>query len=135
MDATKPPLPKLNFEILMDDEFAKLLADKSLSPIERKRVLSIINDFEDGEWRYSKFQNFIWDNIAETALSLRERNSLVDKSHTALTNAAKNLRLTDKENDVGRGSELAANIRSGTGTGRRSGGHVDQSGTERCVVH
>jgi hypothetical protein len=33
-----------------------------------KNILSLVNDFENGNWRYDKFQNYIWDNIAETAL-------------------------------------------------------------------
>jgi hypothetical protein len=89
----------------MDDTFVTVNTDESLNPINNKCVLSIINDFEDGNWRYSKFQNFIWDNIAETALSHRERSCLVN--HSLLTSAAKNLRLSDKETDIGRGSELA----------------------------
>ena len=59
------------------------------------------------QWRYKKFQSFIWDNIAETALSIKERNSLVNQSHSLLTAAAQNLRLTDKEKDISKGSELA----------------------------
>jgi hypothetical protein len=99
---------KIVFETLIDEAFAKVSSDKSLSPVDKKRVLSLINDFEDGEWRYSTFQNFIWDNIAETALSFRERESLIGQSHSLLVAAAKNLRLTDKSTDEkGRGSELA----------------------------
>lgn len=97
----------MDFEILIEDYFLNVTTDNKLHPVTNKNVLSLINDFEDGAWRYSKFQNFIWDNIAETSLSHKERNSLVDQSHTMLTTAAKNLRLTDKEDDIGKGSELA----------------------------
>lgn len=97
----------MSFEVLVDDFFLNICSDDGLKPIENKKVLSLMNDFEDGRWRYSKFQNFIWDNIAETSLSLNERNSLVDQSHSMLTAAARNLRLTDKETDIGKGSELA----------------------------
>ncbi|MFD2257180.1 DUF1837 domain-containing protein [Luteolibacter algae] len=66
------------------------------------------NDFEDGKWRQSKFHNFIWDNIALTALSAREREALGTRSNSQLVEAAKNLRLTDIEgDDPGKGSELA----------------------------
>ena len=96
------------FEILIDESFARINSDGSLSPTHNKTVLSMINDFEDGSWRYSKFQNFIWDNVSETALSFRERESLIDQSHSTLTAAAKNMRLTDKSrDDKGQGSELA----------------------------
>lgn len=97
----------MDFEVLFDDFFINISNDEELKPTENKKVLSLINDFEDGDWRYSKFQNFIWDNIAETSLSLKERSSLINQSHSMLVAAAKNLRLTDKENDIGKGSELA----------------------------
>lgn len=98
----------LTFEILIDDTFANVTTDKALSPIDNKSVLSLINDFEDGAWRYRKFQEFIWDNITETALSSKERLSLIDKPLSSLTEAAKKLRLTDTaKDDKGQGSELA----------------------------
>jgi len=97
----------MDFDILIEDAFMNLNVDDELHPIQNKHVLSLINDFEDGEWRYKKFQNFIWDNIAETSLSYEERSCLLDQSHSLLTSAAKNLRLTDKENDISKGSELA----------------------------
>ncbi|WP_248127474.1 HamA C-terminal domain-containing protein [Brucella pituitosa] len=71
-----------------------------------ERLLSYVNDFEDGKWCYKDFQNFIWGNIAQTALSERERAALVDQGFTALLAAAKNLRLTDNDK-VGEGSEIA----------------------------
>lgn len=97
----------MNFEILINDHFLNVSNDTSLQPIDRKRVLSLINDFQDGKWRHSKFHSFIWDNIAETALSYAERESLVDQSHSKLVAAAKSLRLTDSPKDIGKGSELA----------------------------
>lgn len=98
----------LEFEILIDDLFANINTDGTLTPINNKRVISLVNDFENELWRFPKFQNFIWDNIAETALSYNERQRLVNKSQSILIEAAKNLRLTDKEKDeTGQGSELA----------------------------
>lgn len=98
---------KLTFEVLIDESFDKISIDKSLSPTSNKRVLSLINDFEDGAWRYQKFQEFVWNNIKETALSLRERENLIDNEYTSLIAAAKNLRLTDTIDDDTQGSELA----------------------------
>jgi hypothetical protein len=98
---------KFNFEILIDESFATINTDANLTPTNNKSILSMINDFEDGRWRYTKFQNFIWNNIIETALSKREREKLVNQDHSRLTASAKNLRLTDKENDISKGSELA----------------------------
>ena len=98
----------VDFEVLIDDFFIKVKPDTTLKPIDKKKVLSLINDYQDGKWRYSKFQSFIWDNIAETSLSYKDRLALIDRSQSSLTEAAKKLRLTDlsKEQD-GQGSELA----------------------------
>lgn len=98
----------VDFEVLIDDFFINVNPETTLNPIDRKKVLSIINDFQDGKWRYNKFQSFIWDNIAETSLSYKDRTALISRSQSSLTEAAKKLRLTDlaKEQD-GQGSELA----------------------------
>ncbi|MBL4899017.1 MAG: DUF1837 domain-containing protein [Colwellia sp.] len=95
----------MDFEILVDDSLSNLCTDDILENAGNKNLLSMVNGFEDGEWRYGKFQNFIWDNIAETSLSFNERQCLVN--HSLLTASAKNLRLTDKEGDISKGSELA----------------------------
>jgi len=97
----------MNFKVLIDDFFDNFNTDLDLTPTNNKKILSLINDFEDGEWRYKNFQNFVWDNITETALSYRERESLINQPLSQLTEAAKKLRLTDKEADISKGSELA----------------------------
>jgi len=97
----------LNFDILINENFLSFNPDSDLEPVDNKNVLTLLNDFEDSKWRYKKFQNFVWDNIAETALSQNERDSLSDHSHSLLTAAASNLRLTDSSKDIGKGSELA----------------------------
>lgn len=97
----------MDFEILVNDKYLDLVKDTTLAPIDNKTVLSLANDFEDEKWRREKFENFIWDNIALTALSAKEREKLAGKSGSTLREAAKNLRLTDKEGDIGQGSELA----------------------------
>ncbi len=97
----------IEFEVLIDESFASICVDATIKPTDNKNLLSLINDFESKKWRYDKFQNFVWDNIAETALSVSERNKLADKNQTRLVTAARNLRLTDKADDVGGGSELA----------------------------
>lgn len=94
------------FEILLDDSLSNVTEVSALKAAANKALLSLINDFEDGNWRYPKFRNFLWDNIAETALSAKERASLVNQNHSSLVAAAKNLRLTDKDK-IGSGSEIA----------------------------
>jgi len=92
------------FEVLMDEAFINL-DTHSLSVVDNKHVLSLINDFEGGNWRYDKFQNYIWDNIAQTALSKKERDSLIDQHRTVLVESAKRLRLANNDKK-GKGSEL-----------------------------
>ncbi|MWP46312.1 DUF1837 domain-containing protein [Gilliamella sp. Pas-s27] len=94
----------MDFQIIINDALINLCDNSNVH--ENDFILSIINDFENGKWRYSKFKHFIWNNIAETALSHKERESLANKSHSLLTSAAKNLRLT-KTNNYGEGGELA----------------------------
>lgn len=96
----------LAFEILVDDTLAGVTSVSELTSLVNKRVLSLINDFEDAEWRYPKFQSYLWDNIAQTALSEKERSALVDQSHSSLIAAAQNLKLTDND-EIGQGSEIA----------------------------
>lgn len=96
----------LAFEILVDDTLAKVTSVFQLTHLVNKRVLSLVNDFEDAEWRYPKFQSYLWDNIAQTALSEKERSALIDQSHSSLIAAARNLRLTDNDK-IGQGSEIA----------------------------
>jgi len=97
----------MDFEILINNTFTDINTDATLTPVSNKSVISMINNFEATEWRYNHFQNFIWDNIAETSLSHRERESLVNNHHSLLTYAAKNLRLSDKSGDISKGSEIA----------------------------
>lgn len=94
------------FETVIDDSLSTITNVVQLKAMLNKRLLSLVNDFEDGKWRSSRFQSYLWDNIAQTALSERERLALADQSHSALVAAARNLRLTDKD-EVGQGSEIA----------------------------
>lgn len=97
----------MDFEILINSSLVDLGMAGELEPAINKWLLTLVNDFEDGHWRSDKFDNFVWDNIAETALSASERDALSGQPASLLSAAAKNLRLTDSDTDVGRGSELA----------------------------
>jgi hypothetical protein len=97
----------MKFEILVDDQYLQIFQETTDAAFENKSILSLVNDFEDMAWRYHKFENFIWDNIAFTALSEQERKKLSDQSGSTLRESAKKLRLTDKPKDKGEGSELA----------------------------
>jgi hypothetical protein len=101
------------FKVLIDDSFINLNVNPGLKLIDKKHVLSIVNNYEDGIWRFETFQRYIWNNIAETALSFRERQNLIGDPASTLAESAKKLRLTDKvngvskEKDISKGSELA----------------------------
>lgn len=97
----------MEFEVIIDSTFLELGVKLTLNPIHNKQLLSIINDFEDGRWRFEKFNDFVWNNIAETALSHKEREALQTQPSSLLRSAAKNLRLTDSDKDISKGSELA----------------------------
>jgi hypothetical protein len=100
-------MSKMNFEILINELFSKINSDSEITVTNNKNLLSMVNIFEEGEWKYTNFQNFIFDNIAETSLSQKERSSLINNPHSLLTAAAKSLRLTDAKDAIGKGSELA----------------------------
>ena len=96
----------MTFEVIVNDIFDNLKLDSTLTLSANKKVLGLLNDYENGSWRFEKFQNFIWDNIKETALSHSERKALIDKGEgSLLSDAAKNLRLIETTN--ARGSEIA----------------------------
>lgn len=97
---------KAKFEILIDESLSAVTSVDQLKAALNKRLLSLVNDFEDGKWRYQNFQNYIWDNITQTALSERERAALSDQGYSALQRAAQNLRFTDNDK-IGEGSEIA----------------------------
>jgi len=101
---------KLPFEILIDDALlGDLIPTTTLKPISNKSVLSIANDYEDKNWRYKKFNNFIWNNISEDALTKEERDSLIECHDSVLDKAASRLRIIQnkKGDDEKTGGEIA----------------------------
>jgi len=98
----------MKFEIILNEIFDNVNLDDKLSPTGNKSVLGIINDFENGEWRYERFQNFVWNNIKENALSHNERKALLETGEgSVLSESAKKLRLIESVDAIGRGSEIA----------------------------
>ena len=99
----------INFNIVVDESFTEFCDDPDLAPVDRKSLLSFCNDFEDGLWREKAFHRFVWDNVAQTALSEEERESLSGDIATAMGRAASRMRLTKNEapETKGAGSELA----------------------------
>ncbi len=57
------------FSVIFDDELIKDYPPCDFEPLGNETLVSIVNDFEEGEWRYGKFFNFVLNNIKETALT------------------------------------------------------------------
>lgn len=66
-------MASITFDILINTGFADICTVEGLSPLDNKSVLSLLNDFEDGGWRKQRFLEYVWNNIAETALSKKEK--------------------------------------------------------------
>lgn len=94
------------FQVIIDCPFRDITKDSKLSPINNKYSLCMVNDFEDGKWNIEAFHEFIWDNIAQTALNRNEREALGGRPSTMLKRAAKNLRITDKDISGGEIAEI-----------------------------
>lgn len=93
------------FDILVNDCFMNFNPDReNILPDDNDFLLSVVNGFEDGHWMKKNFQDFVFNNIVQTALNAEERAKCVDDSYSALTEAAKHLRLIE---DKGKGSEIA----------------------------
>jgi hypothetical protein len=99
-------MSNVKFNVFLDLSLSRVTSFAPLKNYPNKHLLNFVNDFEDGDWCHQDFQSYIWDNITQTALSERERQSLTDQGYTSLYNAAKNLRLTDNDK-IGEGSEIA----------------------------
>ena len=99
-------MAKIVFDVLIDSGFADICTNPDLTLIDNKSVLSFLNDFEEGKWRRERFLEYVWNNIAETALSKKERDCLIGSPLSLLKASAKNLRLLEND-EVGKGSEIS----------------------------
>src|SRR5262245_50837674 len=97
----------MDLDLLFDEKLSSICDISQILGGENKSTVVFVNSFQDKLWRKENFLDFIWNNIAETALSSTEREALVDKHKSVLSAAAKKLRLTDAAKDPGRGSEIA----------------------------
>lgn len=90
------------FTLIIDDVLKDFLPGS-------KFLLSYLNDFESDKWRYGHFVKFVLDSLCETALSKVERDKLPSSPMSAMSKAAKNLRISDclERSTSGLGSELA----------------------------
>ena len=84
--------PNLIFEVIQDISLYDL--ENTLS--QNQRIVSITNDYEDGQWRTDKFLSYIIDNITQTALSFEERKKTIANPFSALKFAIDHLRKAKK---------------------------------------
>lgn len=98
--------PYLPFRVIVNCPFRDITLDKDLKPIDKKYCVCMLNDFEDGQWMIDSFLEYIWDNIAETALSAEERVALGKRPSSLLAKAARNLRITDRDVSGGEIAEI-----------------------------
>lgn len=63
---------EINFEVLIPNESLYELISKEDS-LKNKYLLTEINNYEDGKWRYERFNDYIMNNIALTTLSVEEQ--------------------------------------------------------------
>ena len=96
-------IKEFEFEVLLDEELVTF-ADETIAAVGNENLLSIVNDYEEGVWRYRKFARFIWNSAKESALTAAERVANFKDEATILATVAERLRLSD---DNGKGSELA----------------------------
>lgn len=74
--------------------------------IDNGYLLSLINDYEDKKWCYDKFDDFIGNNIIETALNYEERQKIIyNKPKTAIKQAYRRMK-PYIDNDKGFGGEI-----------------------------
>lgn len=92
--------PKFAFDVLFDSELKDFCTDKELSPIDKKKVLGLANDFESGKWQAGNLYNFLWDNVCETALSKSERDALIGNPATMLSRIAPKLRIDEQGGEI-----------------------------------
>ncbi len=73
--------------------------DFAIDNSHNKFLLSLINDYEEGEWGFEKFNQYIMDTLAETALTKKEREALREKPYSLIKQSIANL--NQKEGEVG----------------------------------
>ncbi len=61
------------FNIHLNKSLKEFCPDIDFEIINGREVLSVANDFSDNKWQFQKFQNFIYNNIAQTALSKKRK--------------------------------------------------------------
>ena len=101
---------KIPFEILIEDTALNvIMPGLTINPIHNKSLLSIINDYEDKEWRYKIFSQYIWNSISLDAITKEERDSLIYSPDSILEKAASRLRILTYKNgeDEYTGGEIA----------------------------
>lgn len=92
----------MKFVIIIEDKYvSKTLTEYNQFENNNDNLLSMINDFEDGYWRYEKFRSYLFDKLMYTALTKEEREKLIDDSFSRISEGAKKLRLPEDTDKMG----------------------------------
>ncbi len=82
-----------------DDIDFEVLFDNLIENKDSYMLLSLINDFESGMWKIDDFTDFILSNMAETALTFKEREALGEKASNNIRTCCKRI-ATIQKNDT-----------------------------------
>lgn len=101
------------FEIIIDNYFLDIChdaIDSLLKHSSNKKVLSLLNDFEDEQWRADYFNKILWNNISEATMTYKERESSQGNPYSSLRKSVSKLRSIVRNNNnqtSGTESEIA----------------------------
>lgn len=103
----------LPFQIIIDNYFLDICQDAIDSLLEHssnKKILSLLNDFEDEQWRADHFNEILWDNISDATMTYKERESSQGNPYSSLKKSVSKLRSIVKNSNnqtSGTESEIA----------------------------
>ncbi len=94
---TKYSKDRIQFEILLDERLSNLYKEL----FDNYAVLSLANDFENNKWRINKFEDFIFNNIKEVALTKKEIEALNGEPWSIIKKSISNLRIDENLSELG----------------------------------
>ncbi|WP_295162766.1 DUF1837 domain-containing protein [uncultured Brachyspira sp.] len=100
-EITKTNYDNIKFDILVDDILKNLNLNIDAC-YKNYCLLSLINDYENGQWRINKFVDYLYDRVIEVGLSFEERKILSDYPMSMLKKAISKL----KPNDIEKSGEI-----------------------------
>lgn len=102
----------IQFKIIIDNYFldiCKDVTDSLLKHASNKKILSVLNDFEESKWRADYFNHVLWDNVSEATMTYKERESCLGDPFSSLKKSVTKLRsiVINDDKTYGTESEIA----------------------------